>query len=240
MLFLEPQHISNLLITQRRLPLVHLPRNRTIWRKLLEKLSRRERRSDCVVRRVEHLKPKPIFLHAQITNLTQVPCVDITPRIPLAHARIANVLWEIALVLVRLDDISDPEGVNVGVEAACETAGDTLATEFGDGVCVHGIDVVSFVEREGRVVQVALAEANFVGGFGGCDDYFLDAEFAGGFDDVVGAGYVAAVAFVVLGSVNIQIWRIAKFKGRTGTNMFRAYAAKWMTASGGLALLGPS
>jgi hypothetical protein len=31
-----------------------------------------------------------------------------------------------------------------------------------------------------------LPEANFVGGFAGGDYDFLDAEFAGGFDDVVG------------------------------------------------------
>ena len=73
-----------------------------------------------------------------------------------------------------------------------------------------------------------MAETDFVGGFAGRDDYFLYAEFAGGFDDVVGAGYVAAIAFVVLVqyqylSVHISHDRSGNGEWkRTGTNMFRA------------------
>ena len=83
------------------------------------------------------------------------------------------------------------------IEASSETPGDALAAQLRDGVCVHGIYVQRLLEREGDVVDVALAEADFVCGFAACDDDFLDAEFAGGFDDVVCALDVAGVAFVV-------------------------------------------
>ena len=198
MRLLEPQHLLNLPIAQRRLPLPHLPRNRAIRRKLVQELARRKRRRDAVVGRVEHLKPQPVFPHAQIAYLAQIPRVDITPRIPLAHGGILDVRGEIPRVLVRLDDIAYAQRVDVRIEAAREAACDSLAAEFANRIRVHGIDVVGFVEREGRIIQIALAEADFVGGFGGGDDDFADAEFAGGFDDVVGACCVASVALVVL------------------------------------------
>jgi hypothetical protein len=99
---------------------------------------------------------------------------------------------------VRLDDVADTQGVDVGGEAAREAPSNALAAEFGDGVGVHGVYVVGFVEGEGGVVERALAETDFVGGFRGSDYDLLDAEFAGGFDDVVSACYIATVAFVVL------------------------------------------
>jgi hypothetical protein len=220
MLLLESQHLLNLFITQRRLPLPQLPRDRRIRRMRFQKLFRRHRRRNRVVRRIEHLKSQPILLDTQITNLAQIPRVDITPRIPLAHRRVIDVRREIARVLVRLDDIADAQRVDVCVEAARETAGDALAAEFGDGIRVHGVHVVGFVEREGGVVERALAETDFVGGFRGGDYDLFDAEFAGGFDDVVGACHIAAVAFVVLGCVSTDFGKVCG--RRTGTNMLRA------------------
>jgi hypothetical protein len=82
---------------------------------------------------------------------------------------------------------------------------------------------VRLVEREGRVVEIALAETDFVCGFRAGDDDLLDAEFAGGFDDVVGTSYVASVTFVVLGVRSQYRVRIKTVDGGcTGTNMFRA------------------
>jgi hypothetical protein len=103
---------------------------------------------------------------------------------------------------VRLDDVADAQAVYVRLEASCEAAGYTLAAELGDGVGVHRVYVEGLGEGEGGVGERALAEADFVDGFGGGDYDFGDAELAGGFDDVVGAGYVAGVALVVLGGVS--------------------------------------
>jgi hypothetical protein len=205
MFLLEPQHLLDLAITQRRLPLIQVPRNRGVWTILLQELTCWERRSNRIIRRIKHLKSQSVFLDTQIANLAQIPCVDVAPRIALAHRRIINVFREIALVLVRLDDVADAQRVNVGVEAARETAGHALAAEFGNGVCVHGVHVVGFVQREGCVVEIALAEADFVGGFGARNNDLFNAEFAGGFDDVVGASYVAGVAFVVLEMVSMEL-----------------------------------
>jgi hypothetical protein len=215
MLFLEPKHLLNLPITQRRLPLPHVPRHGTIRRKLLQELARRKRGCDGVVGRVEHLKPQPVLLHTQIAYLPQIPRVDITPRIPLAHGRILDIRGKISLILMRLDDIAYSERVDICVEAARETPGYPLAAKFTDGVSVHGIDVVGFVEREGGVIEVALAEADFVGCFGTGDYYLAHAEFAGGFDDVVCTCCIAAITFVVLG--------LLVSRGGRETSMFRTY-----------------
>jgi hypothetical protein len=188
---------------------------------LLKELLRRCGRGNRIIRRIKHLKPKPILLHTEIANLPQIPRIDITPRIPLTHRRIINVCRKVARVLMRLNHVTNAQGIDVSVEAARKAAGHALAAEFGNRVRVHGVYVVGFVEREGGVVERALAETDFVGGFGGGDDDFLDAEFAGGFDDVVGAGYVAAVAFVVLGRVSMGCGKV-EGGSRTGTSMLRA------------------
>jgi hypothetical protein len=55
-LLLEPKHILDLLITQRRLPLTHLPRNGRVRCKFLQNLLRRHCRCNRIIRRIEHLK----------------------------------------------------------------------------------------------------------------------------------------------------------------------------------------
>jgi hypothetical protein len=197
MLLLEAQHLPNLTVAQRRLPLAHLPRNWSVGTVLLEELPSRERRGDGVVGRVEHLESQPILLHTQIADLTEVSRVNVTPGIPLAHLGLVDVLGEVAFVLVRLDDVANAQGVDVGVETAGEASSYALAGELGDSVGVHGVDVGVFVERERRVVKVALAEADFIGGFAGRDYDLADAEFAGGFDDIVGGCHVASPQLVV-------------------------------------------
>jgi hypothetical protein len=221
MFLLEPQHLPNFPITQRRLPLLHFSRDRRVGTVLFQELPCRECCGDGIVGGIEHLESQSILLHTQITYLTQVPCIDITPSIALAHLWIVDVLWEIVLVLVGLDNIADAEGIDISIESTSETPGDTLAAEFGYGVRVHWVYVKGFVEGEGSVVEVTLAEADFVCGFAGGNDDLLNAEFASGFDDIVGAGYVSTIAFIVLEDVNMGLVENVLGK-RTGTSMFRA------------------
>jgi len=61
---LESKNIPNLAVTQRRLPLIHLPRNRRIRRILLQELLCRERSSDGIVRCIEDLEAQSILLYA--------------------------------------------------------------------------------------------------------------------------------------------------------------------------------
>ena len=89
---------------------------------------------------------------------------------------------------MRLDDVPDPQGVDVYAwESPCETARAPFAAQFTRGVGIFWVVVVVFFEREGVIVGVALGEADAVCGLGARDDDFFDAEFAGCFDDVVGA-----------------------------------------------------
>ena len=186
MLLLKPQHLSNLPITQRRLPLPHLPRNLHIRTILLQKFHRRHSRRNSIISSIENLKPHPILLDRQIADLAQVASVDVGPGVPLAGLRLADVFGEVTFVFVRFDDVADAEGVDVGVVAAGEGAGCAFAAEFAESVGVHGVVVVIFFKWERVVVCVAFGETDAVGCFGACDDDLPDAEFACRLDYVVG------------------------------------------------------
>ena len=187
---LVAQDLNDFLITQRRLPLTHLARYRRVWRGFLEKLCRRHRRRNRTICRVEDLETQPIFLARQIADLPQVPCIDVAPGVPLAGLRLPDVPRKVPRVLVRLDHVADAQRVDVDAEAARKGARDALAAELAERVAVHRVVVVGvLVEREGVVVAGsvgALAEADAVGRLAGRDDDLLDAQFAGGFDHVVG------------------------------------------------------
>jgi len=77
MLILEAKDLFDLPITQRRLPLTHLPSHRRIRRILLQELLGRHLCRDETVRSVEDLEPKPGLLNSKITHLAQVPRIDI-------------------------------------------------------------------------------------------------------------------------------------------------------------------
>jgi hypothetical protein len=197
MLILEPKNLFDLAITQRRLPLAHLPRHRRVGRILLQELLGRHLCRDETVRSIEDLESKPRLLNRKITHLTQVTRIDVRPSIALPGHWLIDMRGEVALVLVRLDDVADAQDIYVISEAPGEAPSGLFAADLAQRVRVHGVDVVVFFQREGVVVGVALAEADAVGCLaGGCDD-FLDAEFGGGFDYVVGGGDVGAEAFVV-------------------------------------------
>ena len=189
MLLLELQHLPDLPITQRRLPLAHLPRHLRPGIVLRQELPRRHSSGDGIVGRVEDLEAQAILAYREMADLTQIPGVDVAPSVALPRLGPADVAREVARILVRLDHIPNAEGVDVVVEAAREGAGDAFTTQLATGVRVHGIDVVCiFVQREGVVGDVLVAtlrEADAVDGFRGGDDDLFDAQLAGGLHDVV-------------------------------------------------------
>lgn len=126
-LLLKPEHFSNFPIAQWRFPFTHLSRDRRVRTCFLQEFLRRHCSGDCVICRVEHLKAEPIFLHAKIAYLTQVSGIDIRPRIPLPAARIFDIIWEIALVLMRLDHVTDSQGVDIGAKSPGETSRTSLS-----------------------------------------------------------------------------------------------------------------
>lgn len=142
MLLLKAQHLPNLPIRQRRLKLLHRSRNRRIRLPLLQELLNRLLSRTRTIRRIKYLKPQPGLLNPQITNLAQVPRVNIRPRVPPPRLRLVHMSREIRRVFVGLDDIADDQGVDIVTVAAGESAGCALTTEFGQRVGVHRVAVV--------------------------------------------------------------------------------------------------
>ena len=194
---LVAQHLPNLPITQRSLPLAHLARDLHARTRLLQKLHSRHPSRDRIVRRIKNLEAQAISLDAAVANLAEIARVDVAPGVTLAGSGRIEVGGEIAGVLVGLDDVADAEGVDIDAEAAGEGAGGALAAQLGGGVAVFRVDVVVLLEREGVVVDVALSEADAVRRLRAGDDDLLDPELARGLDDVVRAQHVAAEALVV-------------------------------------------
>jgi len=128
---LIPQHLPNFPITQRRLIFTHLPRNFRV-RALLrqELLSCRSPHCNCIIRRIKHLKAQPTLLNRQITNLSQIPGIDITPGISLTRSRVREKGRKVYGIFMRLNHVSDSEGVNVVFEAAGESACCFLAADL--------------------------------------------------------------------------------------------------------------
>lgn len=56
-----------------------------------------------------HLETESILLDTQMTDLSEVPRIDITPCVPLSTSRVLHVRGEVFGVLVRLDDVPDYE-----------------------------------------------------------------------------------------------------------------------------------
>lgn len=118
----KPQHLPNLPITQRGLPLAHHPRNPHARTLPFQKLGRRHRRRNPIIRRVEHLKAQPIPADTQIADLAQIASVNIAPGVALARGGVGEVGGEVARVLVGFDDVADAQRVDVDGEAAREAA----------------------------------------------------------------------------------------------------------------------
>ena len=195
---LIPQHVPDFLIRQRRLPLAHLPRDRRIRTRLLQKLLGRYGRGDRVVRGIKHLEPQSILLDTQITDLAEISGVNVAPGVAFAGFGHSYVAFEIRLILVRLDHVADDQSVDVDTESSGKGTRNTLACQFAAGVRVHWVAVVCvLVEREGVVLIITLREADSVSGFGAGNHHFLHAQFGGGFDDVVSAHHVASEGLAV-------------------------------------------
>lgn len=217
MLFLESQHLSDLAITQRRLELTHLASDGRIRSYLLQVLLSRHSSSNSIVSSIENLKAQTILFDAQITDLAQVAGIDVGPCISLSALGFTNDGGEVSFVLVGFDYVADAQDVNVAVvKAAGERSCGLFAADLGQGVGVHGIDIVVLLEWERVVIGIALGKANAIGGFRAGDDDFGNAEFAGCFDDIVGCGHVASEALVVWDEhvacvgckVDDYIWRL--------------------------------
>jgi hypothetical protein len=76
-------------------------------------------------------------LNRLVKDLSKIPGINIRKRISLSTRWILQVCREVLRILVRLNDVADPEGVDVGsLETVGECAGGLFADDFGEGVCV--------------------------------------------------------------------------------------------------------
>lgn len=145
-LLFETKHFSDLSIAQRCLPLSHLTSDRRVWGVLLEKLRSWDCRCDGVVCGVEDLESHAILLDTQITDLSQITSVDVTPGITLPRLRLSHVLGKISFVFVRLNDIANSKSIDICTWISpAERASGLLATDFAQGIGIHRIDVVVFL-----------------------------------------------------------------------------------------------
>ena len=138
-------------------------------------------------------------MHTQITDLSQVPRIDIAPRISLPCLRLADILREISFVLVRFNDIANPQSINVRAwKPPRKTPRTALSTQFTGRISILWVIVVRILlQRKRMVIAIPLREADSVCRLTARDDHFLDTQLTCRFDDVVGAQHVASKAFRV-------------------------------------------
>ena len=87
-----------------------------------------------------------------MTELTQVPSVDVRPRVSFPTSWVLQVSREILSILVRLDNVADSECVDVHLRMTdVERLGGEFTDEFGQGVAVY---------IRGRVISDRLYDAN--------------------------------------------------------------------------------
>jgi hypothetical protein len=131
------QHLSDLPIAQWCFMLTHLSRDLRVRALLCQELLSCHA-LDCnrIIGSIKHLESQPTLLDCQVTDLSQVPGVNVTPCISLTRSRVGEIGWEVLGILMRLNDISDSESVDVVLEASGEGASCLLTTNLRE--CVSG------------------------------------------------------------------------------------------------------
>jgi hypothetical protein len=134
---LVSQHLPDLPIAQRRLILPHLPRNLRIRTLLCQELLRcHPLDRNRIVGSIEDLESQPALFDRQVTDLSQVSGIDITPRISFTRSGIGEIRREIFRILVWFDNISNSKSVDVVFKASGEGSCCFLTADLGK--CVSG------------------------------------------------------------------------------------------------------
>ena len=129
-------------------------------------------------------------------DLAEVAGVDIAPGIALSRRQIGQEAGK-HVVFMRLDDVRDPQRIDVDAVAHGEGARGLFIHDLGKPVGVHGIGVVVLLEREASEILLAFGKTDAVGGLAGGDHDLADAEFCRGFDHIIGADRVDAERLVI-------------------------------------------
>lgn len=194
---LEPQHLSDLCVRDRRLLALQRPRDRNAGTAARQQLRRRHVRSIYIVHGVEDLETQPVREDAPLEHAREVADIAVRPPVDLPPLGRAHVRGEGLVVPVRRDDGADAHHVDVRAEPVREAAGDVLAALLGYGVGVRRARLDGLVDGKAGEVPVALGVSYAVHADGAGEYDLPDAELAGGLDDVVGAGDVGLEGLVV-------------------------------------------
>src|SRR5438128_1883146 len=116
MRLLESQHLARLPVRQRRLVFAEFARYRDIGTAAIQQFTGRHVSGDGVVDGVEDLVAEPVLLDRQMYDLAEVAGVDIAPGIAFSGWRIGQIAWK-PVVLMRLDDVADPQRIDVDAVA---------------------------------------------------------------------------------------------------------------------------
>jgi hypothetical protein len=179
---LVSKDFSDLPIAQWRLILSHFSRDLRPRTFLCQKFfGRHSPNCNGVIRRVKYLESNPALLDCQVTNLTKVSGIDITPCVSLSRRRIAEIGWEIPLVFVRLYYVSDAECIDIISEASGKSSSSLLATDLRQGIPrpmsdtsrdqkretdsrIFWINIIVFFQWERVIIRISLSEAYAVSG----------------------------------------------------------------------------
>jgi hypothetical protein len=129
-------------------------------------------------------KEHTTFRNRQITDLSQVPRINITPSIPLPRLRSLNKRREIPFILMRLNHITNSQRIYITLEPPRKRSCRLLATNLGKCISsnqnlggescdyrggknerVFWINIIVFFERERMIVCISLGETDAVDGF---------------------------------------------------------------------------
>ena len=195
----EADQVTRLVDGVERLVAAHLaPHLDTVVEALDDRLRRRRHRH-VGVRDVEDLVAEPVGLQAALHHLPQVAHVDVGEDVAPPQRRVGQERGEHLGVLVGLDDVVDPQPVDVRAGARLERARRHLVGDLGRRVGVLGDRRVLLVDRHVERLALALGEAHAVRRLRRGEDDLPDAEPGGGLEDVVGADRVGGVGRRVAG-----------------------------------------
>ena len=96
-----------------------------------------------------------------------------------------------------LNDIADPQRIDVRAEAHCKGARRLLVADLRQAIGVHRVAVIILIKREAVIVLIALGKADAIDGLAGSDDDLAHPELHRGFDDIIGAHNIAREGGVV-------------------------------------------
>ena len=159
---LEADQVTSLVDGVEGLVAAHLAAHLDTVVEALDDLLRRRGHRHVGVGDVEDLEAEPVGLQAALHHLPQVADVDVGEDVAPPQRRVGQERREHLGVLVGLDDVVDPQAVDVGPGAGLERARRHLVGHLGRRVGVLGHRRVLLVDGHVERLALALGEADAV------------------------------------------------------------------------------